>query len=127
MRHRPELQRGGPHPVHHTPDVEEEDVRLLATGPFGDGRRDVIVRDVDGGVLVQTPDDRGPDADFKMQKRLRRSRQLRSTAEMRNLPDSLGFVPFVFHAGVKGLQICSSAAGNNVIHFDGVLMRALVG
>ena len=42
-------------------------VRLLRTGPLDSvsGGRDVVLRDVDGGVLVQTPDDRGPEEDFK--------------------------------------------------------------
>ncbi|HBI41260.1 MAG TPA: bifunctional phosphoribosylaminoimidazolecarboxamide formyltransferase/inosine monophosphate cyclohydrolase [Planctomycetales bacterium] len=43
----------------------KKNVRLLRTGPLDAAGRDVILRDVDGGVLVQTPDDRGPDADFQ--------------------------------------------------------------
>ena len=46
----------------------KKSVRLLRTGPLdatGAARRALVVRDVDGGVLVQTPDDRGPDADFQ--------------------------------------------------------------
>jgi phosphoribosylaminoimidazolecarboxamide formyltransferase/IMP cyclohydrolase len=41
-------------------------VRLLRTGPLdAGGGRGAILRDVDGGVLAQTPDDRGPEEDFK--------------------------------------------------------------
>ncbi len=41
-------------------------VRLLRTGPLDSGAaRGVVLRDVDGGVLAQTPDDRGPEEDFK--------------------------------------------------------------
>ena len=40
-------------------------VRLLRTGPLDAAGRDVVLRDVDGGVLAQTPDDRGPEEDFK--------------------------------------------------------------
>jgi phosphoribosylaminoimidazolecarboxamide formyltransferase/IMP cyclohydrolase len=40
-------------------------VRLLRTGPLGAVGRSVVLRDVDGGVLVQTPDDRGAEEDFK--------------------------------------------------------------
>jgi phosphoribosylaminoimidazolecarboxamide formyltransferase / IMP cyclohydrolase len=61
----------------------KKNVRLLRTGPFGDGRRDVIVRDVDGGVLVQTPDDRGPDADFQDAKTV--TKRSPTTTEMADL------------------------------------------
>ncbi|HVS35582.1 MAG TPA: bifunctional phosphoribosylaminoimidazolecarboxamide formyltransferase/IMP cyclohydrolase [Gemmataceae bacterium] len=41
-------------------------VRLLHTGPLEVAvRRSLVLRDVDGGVLVETPDDRGADDDFK--------------------------------------------------------------
>jgi phosphoribosylaminoimidazolecarboxamide formyltransferase/IMP cyclohydrolase len=61
----------------------KKNVRLLCTGPFDAGRRDMIVRDVDGGVLVQTPDDRGPDADFQDAKSM--TKRAPTTAEMADL------------------------------------------
>jgi phosphoribosylaminoimidazolecarboxamide formyltransferase / IMP cyclohydrolase len=61
----------------------KKNVRLLRTGPFDTGGRDIIVRDVDGGVLVQTPDDRGPDADFQDAKTV--TKRTPTTAEMADL------------------------------------------
>jgi phosphoribosylaminoimidazolecarboxamide formyltransferase/IMP cyclohydrolase len=44
----------------------KKSVRLLRTGPLDAGAgREFVLRDVDGGVLVQTPDERGPEEDFK--------------------------------------------------------------
>ena len=46
----------------------KKSVRLLRTGPLEmgiGGRRSPVLRDVDGGVLAQTPDDRGSEEDFK--------------------------------------------------------------
>ncbi len=46
----------------------KKNVRLLCTGSLdvkGATRRALMLREVDGGVLVQTPDDRSPDADFQ--------------------------------------------------------------
>ncbi len=40
-------------------------VRLLRTGPLDAGGRHIVLRDVDGGVLAQTPDDRASEEDFK--------------------------------------------------------------
>ena len=61
----------------------KKNVRLLRTGPFDTGGRNIIVRDVDGGVLVQTPDDRGPDADFQDAKTV--TKRTPTTAEMADL------------------------------------------
>jgi phosphoribosylaminoimidazolecarboxamide formyltransferase/IMP cyclohydrolase len=43
----------------------KKSVRLLRTGSLGAVRHGFVLRDVDGGVLVQTADDRGAESDFK--------------------------------------------------------------
>ena len=64
----------------------KKNVRLLRTGPL-DAKdaapRSLMLRDVDGGVLVQTPDDRGPDADFQDVKMV--TKRAPTTTEMADL------------------------------------------
>jgi phosphoribosylaminoimidazolecarboxamide formyltransferase/IMP cyclohydrolase len=43
----------------------KKSVRLLRVGPLAGARGGLVLRDVDGGVLAQTPDDRGAEEDFK--------------------------------------------------------------
>jgi phosphoribosylaminoimidazolecarboxamide formyltransferase/IMP cyclohydrolase len=64
----------------------KKNVRLLRTGPLdvkGAAPRMLILRDVDGGVLAQTPDDRGPDADFQDAKTV--TKRAPTTAETADL------------------------------------------
>jgi len=64
----------------------KKSVRLLRTGPLDAadaGRRALAPRDVDGGVLAQSPDDRGPDADFQDAKTA--TKRQPTTAEMADL------------------------------------------
>ncbi len=64
----------------------KKSVRLLRTGPLDAGdaaRRALVLRDVDGGLLVQSPDDRGPDADFQDAKTV--TKRQPTTAEMADL------------------------------------------
>jgi phosphoribosylaminoimidazolecarboxamide formyltransferase / IMP cyclohydrolase len=64
----------------------KKNVRLLRTGPLdvkGAAPRTLMLRDVDGGVLVQTPDDRGPDADFQDAKTV--TKRAPTTAELADL------------------------------------------
>ena len=64
----------------------KKSVRLLRTGPLDAadvGRRTLVLRDVDGGVLAQSPDDRGLDADFQDAKTV--TKRQPTTAEMADL------------------------------------------